>query len=176
MYFNDTLVIQLSKEKSRPTPVDSATAFDTYSPQRMFRLTSVDVRDVQMDVMRLLVPTDINARKLRLNSYQKEKKSAFFRIASGNLNVEVSNKFSAEMERITKKRLPSRTSIQMIFNKFDEFEDYISNISPVFKDLLPHPEPGRIFIGFPTHQTTGCCSHISARVIPTVCIFYLKYL
>ena len=79
----------------------------------------------------------------------------------------VSNEFSLKMEQITKKKLPSETMIQMILNKFD---NEMSEGS-VFKDLLPYPEQGRIYIGFPTQQTTGCCSHLAARVIPTVCIF-----
>ena len=61
----------------------------------------------------------------------------------------------------------------MIFTEFDElslFEVYnTKEVSPIFKDLLPYPEQGRVYIGFPTQQTTGCCSHLAARVIPTVC-------
>ncbi len=71
------------------------------------------------------------------------------------------------MKRIIKKNLPSETTIQMIFTEFD---DHKKNISSVFKDLLQYPEQGRIYIGFLTNQTTGCCSHLAARVIPTVCI------
>jgi hypothetical protein len=73
------------------------------------------------------------------------------------------------MERITKKKPPSKTTIQMIFTGFDEYENN-KNVSRVFKDLLPYPEQGRVYIGFSTHQTTGCCSHLAARVIPTVSI------
>src|SRR5947199_7970195 len=77
------------------------------------------------------------------------------------------------MERITKKRPPNNTTIQMIFTGYENSSprDYVS---PVFKDLLPYPEQGRIYIGFPTHQTTGCCSHLAARVIPTVCMYFIK--
>jgi hypothetical protein len=85
------------------------------------------------------------------------------------------------MEQITKKKPPRKTSIQMIFTGFNEHNlssDSDENISPVFKDLLQYPEQGKIYIGFSTDQTTGCCSHLAARVIPTVCtlsIFELSF-
>ena len=175
MYFNKTLVIQLSKKMQEPRLMNITSSFDTYSPQKMFQLTSVDVRRIQLDVKRLVDPTNIIAKQLRSSSitnYQVEEKTIFLRVASGNLDVKVSNAFSVEMERTTKKKPPRKTTIQMIFTGFDEHnpsEDF--NSSPVFKDLLPYPDQGKIYIGFPTHQTTGCCSHLSARLIPTVCIF-----
>jgi hypothetical protein len=170
VYFNDTLVLQLLKKVVQsPRSLDTK-EFNTFSPQKMFHLTSVDVRGVQLNVMRLLIPTDINVRQLCLNKYQTEEESVFLRIASGNLNIEASEEFAAEMERITKKKLPNKTSIQTIFTGFDdESGNYDNkNISPVFKDLIPYPDQGKIYIGFPTHQTTGCCSHLAGRLIPTV--------
>ena len=163
----------------KPKSMEIAPEFDTFSPQKMFHLTSADIRGVQLDVRRLLFPENISAKQLCSTKHPMEESSIFLRIASGNLNVKVSDEFSAEMERITKKKPQSKTSIQMIFTEFDELissEDYCKNTSPVFKDLLPYPEQGRIYIGFPTQQTTGCCSHLTARVIPTVCIFRLEYI
>ncbi|RIA91695.1 hypothetical protein C1645_692396 [Glomus cerebriforme] len=174
VYFNSTIVIQLSKRMQEPRNMNIASAFDTYSPQKMFHLTSVDVRGVQLDVKRLIDPSNIITKQWRLlpiTNFQTEAASIFLRVASGNLNVKVSNAFSLEMERTTKKKPPSKTTIQMIFTGFDEHNssgDSNRKISSVFKDLLPYPEQGRIYIGFPTHQTTGCCSHLAARVIPTV--------
>ncbi|CAI2174465.1 1539_t:CDS:10 [Funneliformis geosporum] len=174
VYFNNTLVIRLSKKMQEPRLMNIASGFNTFSPQKMFHLTSVDVRGVQLDVKRLLVPTNKITRQwlpIPITDYQVEETSMFLRIASGNLDVKVSEGFSLEMERITKKKPPKKTTIQMIFTGFDEHNssgNYNKNISPVFRDLLPYPEQGRIYIGFSTHQTTGCCSHLAARVIPTV--------
>ncbi|GBB83172.1 hypothetical protein RclHR1_00010054 [Rhizophagus clarus] len=165
VHFNNTLVIQLSKEMQKPKLIKIASEFNTYSSQKMFHLTSVNVRDVRLYVKRLLVPTSFNIRQLRSVSYQKEEKSIFLRIAGGNLDVKVGNEFSAEMEEIVKKKPPNKTSIQMIFTGFHEHND---DITPVFKDLLPYPKQGKIYIGFPTDQTTGCSSHLAARVIPTM--------
>src|ERR1043165_2255095 len=112
------LVIHLSKKMQEPRLMNITSGFDTSSPQGMFHLTSVDVRGVQLDVKRLLVPTNILTRQwLQLSNtdYQEEKASMFLRIASGNSDVKVSEGFSKEMERITKKKPPSKTTIQIIF-------------------------------------------------------------
>src|SRR5205823_8229374 len=134
----------------------------------------VNVRSVQLNIKRLLIPANMDAKQwnsLPITNFQMEETSIILRIASGNLDVKVSKAFSAEMERITKKKPPSKTTIQMIFTGFDEYNssrDCNENVPSVFKDLLQYPEQGRIYIGFSTHQTTGCCSHLAARVIPTV--------
>jgi hypothetical protein len=130
-----------------------------------------------MEIKRLLIPTDTQLSSSQITDYEKEESSIFLKIANGDLDVRVSNEFSAEMERITKKKPPTKTTIQMIYT---EHGNHNEDISPVFKDLIPYPEQGRIYIGFPTHQTTGCCSHLAARVIPTVCIMcvsvYILYI
>ncbi|CAG8505139.1 14702_t:CDS:10 [Racocetra fulgida] len=120
------------------------------------------------DIARKNVPFKICRRT---ESAIGQETSIFLRVASGHLDVRVSRAFSADMERTTKKKPPSQTVIQMIFTGYDEqyfSEDKNKKISGIFKNLLPFPEQGRIFIGFPTHQTTGCSSHLAARLIPTV--------
>ncbi|RGB35129.1 hypothetical protein C1646_814947 [Rhizophagus diaphanus] len=168
VYFNNILAIHLSKNIMEPKLMNISPEIDTYSPRKMFQLASVQVRDVQLEVKRILIPTNMGANQWCSTNLQTEQASILLRITSGNLNVNVNDTFSAEMERITKKKPPRNTTIQMIFTGFNEHENYNGTISPVFKDLLPYPEQGRIYIGFSTHQTTGCCSHLAARVIPTV--------
>ena len=83
--------------------------FDTFSPQKMFRLTSVNVRDVQLDIKRLLLPVNMNARQwcsLPIINFKTEEASIFIKIASGDLDVNVDVRTSIEMEQITKKRPP----------------------------------------------------------------------
>jgi len=74
------------------------------------------------------------------------------------------------MERTTKKRPPSRTVVQIMFTSFDEFQSSsgIRGKHNLFDDLIPFPHQGRVFIGFPTHQTTGSSMQIALHVIPTV--------
>jgi len=170
VYIDDTEILNLSKKMSDSRTMDIASGLSTYSPRNMFHLKSVDVRNVQIDVERLLVTSSTRT----VASCPKENGTIFLRIAAGHLDVHVTKEFSAEMERSTKKKPPSKTMIQMLFSGFDEHNSSAADNSQkkastgIFKDLLPYPEQGRIFIGFPTHQTTGCSSHLAARVIPTV--------
>ncbi|PKY20927.1 hypothetical protein RhiirB3_524661 [Rhizophagus irregularis] len=175
VYFNNKLVIELSKIMQDLGSVGISPEFDTCSPQEMFHLTSVDVRDVQLTVKRLIIPKNMdnrnNWRFLPITDLEIEKVFIFLKIANGNLDVRVSEAFSNEMERSTKKKPPSKTTIQIIYTGYDEHNssmNHENNISPIFENLHPFPKQGRIYIGFPTHQTTGCCIHLAARVIPTV--------
>ncbi|CAG8475968.1 17554_t:CDS:10 [Funneliformis caledonium] len=162
VYFNHTLVIQLSKDIKRPRMFNTF-IFDPFSPQRMFKLTSVKVGNVILSVKKLLVPTN----NIITYDQMEETNSISLRTISGNVEVLVDERFSAEIERITRKKPPNKTTIQIIYPEFDNSSE--GNTSThVFKDLLSYPEQGKIYIGFPTHQTTGCCSHIAARVIPTM--------
>ncbi|GES75149.1 hypothetical protein GLOIN_2v1834043 [Rhizophagus clarus] len=171
VYFDEILVIQLSKKIQELKSIEINPEFNTFSSQNMFHLTSVKVGHVQLDVERLIIPTNFSIEYLRSNNYQTEKASIFLKIANGSLDVKVNDKFSLKMEQTTKKKPPSRTNIQMIFTGFNEHNlssDYNKSTSSVFKDLLQYPEQGKIYIGFSTNQTTGCCSHLAARVIPTM--------
>ncbi|CAG8538686.1 7915_t:CDS:10, partial [Acaulospora colombiana] len=171
VFFNDKRIIHLTKKMSDPRPMNIISGLSTTSPQKMFSLRSVDVRQVQLDVVRLLIPKKNTRSKMGLSEYPKEEASMYLRVASGHLDVRVTKAFSNEMERSTKKKPPSTTSIHIIFSGYDEHSyssDRNEKVSDIFKNLLPYPEQGRIFIGFPTHQTTGCSSHLSARLIPTV--------
>ncbi|CAB4444450.1 unnamed protein product [Rhizophagus irregularis] len=99
---------------------------------------------------------DLKSIDITSDVYKTEEASIIFRIAKGSLNV------------------PNNTSIQMLFTEFDErntSKDYYKDLSPIFKDLISYPEQGKIYIGFPTNQTTGSCSHLAARVIPTLIDF-----
>ena len=67
--------------------------FNTFSSRKIFHLTLVEVRDVQLDIKKLSVPANLSARL----QYQKEKTSISLRIANGNFDVHVSDEFSAEI-------------------------------------------------------------------------------
>ncbi|CAG8705877.1 9435_t:CDS:2, partial [Ambispora leptoticha] len=178
VYYDDHRIVHLTKKMTDPRAMNIISGIGTYSPKHLFQLTSVDVRNVQLDVQRLIIPQpSLRSRTISIQDCSLESTTIFLRIANGYLDVRVSKEFSAEMERSTKKKPPSKTLIQMLFTGFDEHSSsggggsdnaQSKKVIDIFKDLLPYPEQGRIFIGFPTHQTTGCCSHLAARVIPTV--------
>ncbi|GAA5870207.1 hypothetical protein JCM16303_001925 [Sporobolomyces ruberrimus] len=103
----------------------------------------------------------------------------FLRTVAGTLKVSPSSHFSSEMVRATKKALPSVTKYSLIWTGKDEFEairgagetgnEGEEEARRVFSGLLSNLDTqGRVSIGFPTFQTTGCASSVGARFISTV--------
>ncbi|KAK3325601.1 hypothetical protein B0H66DRAFT_470470 [Apodospora peruviana] len=104
--------------------------------------------------------------------------SIFLRVTSAHINTNVTAAFATELERATKKPPPKTTKIAILTSSYDETiaseqsssSSKAAKAADVFSSVLPSKKPGgRIFIGFPTTQTTGAGMHISApSVIPTV--------
>ncbi|KAK2764928.1 hypothetical protein FQN54_008625 [Arachnomyces sp. PD_36] len=91
--------------------------------------------------------------------------SVFLHISTATIQTSVSADFSRELERATKKPPPRSTTIAVLTSSY---QGNAPSPSEIFASVLPS-KSGRIFIGFPTHQTTGLNAHISApSVIPTV--------
>ena len=98
----------------------------------------------------------------------------FLHVNRGSVRTTVSPKFSAELERATKKPPPKATTVSLLTASYDEHVASESSTSgserttaDIFASVIP--TKGRIFIGFPTNQTTGLQAHISTpSVIPTV--------
>ncbi|KAI1001902.1 hypothetical protein K3495_g6301 [Podosphaera aphanis] len=101
--------------------------------------------------------------------------NVFLRVTTALVKTSVSTSFAIELERATKKLPPKSTKIAILTSSFNETEasskvNSIAKSADIFSSVLPgRKSGGRIFIGFPTHQTTGAGIHISApSVIPTV--------
>ena len=111
--------------------------------------------------------TDISSSEQ--DTAQIESTSIFLHATNATLRTFPTTKFAAELERATKKPPPKTTYLAIMTSPFIDSEANIkSGTSSVFATVLPS-KSGRIFIGFPTHQTTGLSAHISApSVIPTV--------
>ncbi|KAJ3565513.1 hypothetical protein NPX13_g7479 [Xylaria arbuscula] len=101
----------------------------------------------------------------------------FLRVTTGAIKTSVTSSFSSELERATKKPPPKMTKLSILTSSYDETQASVSSkgsstvsaATDVFASVLPIKKGGRIFIGFPTTQTTGAGMHISApSVIPTV--------
>lgn len=102
--------------------------------------------------------------------------TAFLRISTINVQTYVKPQFARDLERATKKPPPKHTRIEILTSSLDEATAFASTLSgtsqhkaqELFASVLTS-KTGRIFIGFPTKQTTGLLCHISApSVIPTV--------
>lgn len=106
----------------------------------------------------------------------KSNATVFIRISTADVSTSVSSSFAAELERATKKPPPKTTRISVMMSSHNETEATMSTVTgtasskvaQIILSALP-TKNGRIFIGFPTAQTTGILAHISApSLIPTV--------
>ncbi|PYH98887.1 hypothetical protein BO71DRAFT_479978 [Aspergillus ellipticus CBS 707.79] len=96
--------------------------------------------------------------------------SVFLHINTATIQASVSQSLSSELERATRKPPPKKSTVAILTPSYDTtLASGSSGLqSEVLSSILPS-KAGRIFIGFPTHQTTGLNAHISApSVIPTV--------
>lgn len=104
--------------------------------------------------------------------------NVFLQVITASIGTKVTAQFAAELERATKKPPPKRTKMAILTSTFDEAqasgtiskEAKLAKSVDIFSSVLPSgKQKGRVFIGFPTSQTTGAGFHISApSVIPTV--------
>ena len=104
------------------------------------------------------IPVDLSSQKTAI---------AFLRIATAKLSISIGSKFAAEFERAQKKPPPRETKLSMLCISKAEYDASTHN-DPVFQELIPRKQ-GRVYIGFPTHQSTGFGGHVGApALIPTV--------
>lgn len=102
--------------------------------------------------------------------------TVFIRVNTVNVRSSVTGTFATELERATKKKPPKETKIAILTSSYNETSASLSSLrgtsssraAEIVTSILP-TKSGRIFIGFPTAQTTGLLAHISApSLIPTV--------
>lgn len=100
----------------------------------------------------------------------------FLQVCTVEVDTRVSRSFAAEIERATKKPPPRKTRVALLTSPYHDPAASLSTgsgtsaalASRIFSEVLP-TKAGRIFIGFPTAQTTGFLAHVSApSLIPTV--------
>ena len=92
-----------------------------------------------------------------------------------DLSVNLPKRLEDEMLRTTKKNAPKTTKLYVLLSNFEEHDSSMQTIKSmpggldVFSNLIPTPEKqGIVYIGFPTHQTSGCGVSLAAQFIPTV--------
>lgn len=96
--------------------------------------------------------------------------TVFLNVNTAAIKTFTGQKFNEELERATKKPPPKFTKLAVLTAPYldDDTVAKTKIAGDVFASVLPD-KSGKIFIGFPTHQTTGLSAHISApSVIPTV--------
>jgi hypothetical protein len=96
--------------------------------------------------------------------------SVFLHINTASLQPSISRDLAKELERATRKPPPKKATLAILTPSYDAnmATGASSSQSEVLSSILP-TKSGRVFIGFPTQQTTGLNAHVSApSVIPTV--------
>ena len=105
-----------------------------------------------------------------INLVERIKASIFLNVDTATIKTYTGQKFNEELERATKKPPPKTTKLAVLTAPFIANDSIAATKKhgDIFGTVLPS-RAGRIFIGFPTHQTTGLKAHVSApSVIPTV--------
>ena len=96
--------------------------------------------------------------------------SVFLHINTASIQSSIGQSLSSELERATRKPPPKKTTIAVLTPSYDTSmaSGVSASQSEILGSILPS-KVGKVFIGFPTQQTTGLNAHISApSVIPTV--------
>jgi hypothetical protein len=70
--------------------------------------------------------------------------SVFARVARAHLQVKVTKQQIHDMERTTKKRPPSTTTVQTIYSGYEEHDVSELDNKSVFSDLMPFPKQGHV--------------------------------
>lgn len=95
------------------------------------------------------------------------------RYLSATAKTKIPANMVKRMERVTKKKPPSKVEVQIFLNsqRQDQLEGTSgrpSKAQKILQSFSPRIGEGRIFIGFRTSQTTGLAAHLAAPFVPTV--------
>lgn len=190
LYLDDYCLLALTKKVSPPMLLNIPSSIDPCTSSKLMRIAEVVTESVQIDakymnltqyspsqqstvvpVLRSLFtrfasqPAASSTVESDLLSYSI--KTIFLRIANAKVSTSIDRKSAAELERATKKPPPKTTQLAILTMSKHE-QDASEQDATIFENVVP-THGGKVFIGFPTHQTTGIKAHISAHsVIPTV--------
>jgi Protein of unknown function (DUF3684) len=103
----------------------------------------------------------------------KEICNLYTQVITASVKSYLSNKLIADMHRTTKKNPPVYTELKMMLTNFDEYAVSAITQESVLSSLVPgSTEQGHIYIGFPTHQTTGCAMQVYETKLCSLVILY----
>ncbi|KAI5849605.1 hypothetical protein DFP73DRAFT_541210 [Morchella snyderi] len=193
LYVNDRCLLHLKKKTSPSEPLAIPSSINPVTTERLMKIAAVETERLQIDAKYMNIthhrapivdianglrsifsrfsaaaqPTSTSKETSSSNLTEYTQATIFLRIATATVTTSVSTAFARELERATKKPPPKTTKIAMLSMSKDEL-DASEHKAEIFSNVLPS-KSGKIFIGFPTHQTTSISAHISApSVIPTV--------
>jgi hypothetical protein len=183
LHFDDYKLLTLHRQAAPDSviPIRSG-ALNLISPKRSMQLTSATLQPIQIKATYMAAtqqqpPSAQTGIKKLFSRFGappppadlsiETSAIAFLRIATAKVSITIGSKFASEFERAQKKPPPRETKISMLCISKAEFDASTHN-DPVFAELIPRKQ-GRVYIGFPTHQTTGFGGHVGApALVPTV--------
>ncbi|EPE02298.1 atpase subunit c domain protein [Ophiostoma piceae UAMH 11346] len=174
-----------SASNSKSTDTYGISAGDLPSLKSFFsRFTSASTKDKRTKAVREEQAVQDTVLQ---NLTSEGRASIFLRVTTASVKTNVAANFASELERATKKPPPKTTRMAILTSSYEDAKaskaaaklpspesgENAAMAVPaadIFASVLPSQKPGgRIFIGFPTQQTTGAGMHISApSLIPTV--------
>ena len=186
--YNRRALMTLSRKAAVETMVKVPSGLHLSTPQGLMTIRNVSSTPIQISATYLGVTqyaseaatstSSFKAKFMKLARIASEKPtavsvgketsvSAFFRVLTGSLKSNVSKALSAEIQRAQKKAPPQSVKIRLLTMSLNERTLSEAN-DMLFDSVLPFPQ-GKIYIGFPTQQTTGFRCHVAApSLIPTV--------
>jgi hypothetical protein len=172
LHFDDYQLLNLSRQTSPRSPLSlDDLALNLTSPKGYMTLESATLQLIHIKASYMRATQDLPSGPFsfqpRGSLSARNDATAFIRIANAKVGVSICQKLAASFERSTKKQPPCETSISLLCISKAELD--ASTLSdPIFADLIPKVQ-GRVYIGFPTHQTTGFAGHVSGpSLVPTV--------
>ncbi|KAG5518644.1 hypothetical protein PMAC_002613 [Pneumocystis sp. 'macacae'] len=193
LFFDDYRLLSLSKSKECSFPVSIPKELVLVSPQKIMRIESVtvdslNIRATYLNVVYwrsrqlenpLLRPKWIGKIFSMYDTYEdldpnlEITSEISLKVANAEIQILISLSYRKELERVTKKRPPKNTKVQLLFSDFSQ-GDMKRYSRSLFSDLLTYNKQGKVYIGFSTHrlmeaETTGFGAHLGAPgLIPTV--------
>jgi len=183
LHFDDYKLLSLHRQGAPESSIPlNPSPISLISPKRSMQITSASLQPVQIKATymnitqhiptapttgfkklfsRLAPPTPPPSLSATTTAI------AFLRVATAQLSISIGPKFASEFERAQKKPPPRQTKLSLLCINKHEFDASTAN-DPLFAGLIPKTQ-GRVYIGFPTHQTTGFRGHVGApALVPTV--------
>ncbi|ODV90159.1 hypothetical protein CANCADRAFT_31206 [Tortispora caseinolytica NRRL Y-17796] len=184
---DDILVYSFSKTSSPSKSIPISSHISPQTPNKTLKLTSLASQDttISLSYFRFLEDLDYFSRDstylkrgLKLFSNLVTNKSDPKQWCEGSVNlvmvtgevtVNISTKFSNQIKQAVLKAPPKKSSISFLYKPYTQASDTY-NSYPMLSHVFPSSGiDSKIFIGFPTKQSTGFSLHIHApHLIPTM--------
>ncbi|ORY79100.1 hypothetical protein BCR37DRAFT_349993 [Protomyces lactucae-debilis] len=173
----DSTLLCTLKRVASPASEVSTKGLTTVTQDKYLQITKVESASVQITATYENITQAVQKQGMgRLFGFLKETpkpvsgsstSNIFLRVMTAHLSSSLSTNFAKELQRATKKQPPKQTKVQLV--SMNRAEHEASTPAAIFENLQAYPGQGRIYIGFPTHQTTGFSGHVGAPcLIPTV--------